>query len=79
MPSQATRNAENFSRMLEHVSGGLSLETVTSAELKEAAQCCGHCQETELCEGWLDRARKSDRRAPGFCPNSPGIWARVAE
>lgn len=78
MTTQAQRNAENFSRMLEHVSGGLSLESVTSAELKDASCCCAHCGETEMCEIWLDQARKSERRAPGFCPNSPGIWSRLA-
>lgn len=78
MTEQTQRNAENFTRMLEHVSGGLDFDSVSSAELKESAGRCAFCAETELCDNWLDQAKRSDRRAPGFCPNTAGVWAKIA-
>jgi hypothetical protein len=76
--SRTQRNACNFARMMEHVSGGMEMDAVSSQELAQAARSCRTCCETELCEGWLDQARPSERRAPGFCPNTFGVWSRVA-
>lgn len=78
MINQAQRSAENFSRMLEHVSGGLCPDGVTSADLKHAARGCGRCAQTDVCESWLDQVRRSERHAPGFCPDAAGVWSRIA-
>lgn len=78
MTELSQRNVENFTRMLEQVSGGLDFGTVSSAELKESANRCAGCSEAELCDNWLDQAKRSDRRAPGFCPITAGIWSKIA-
>lgn len=72
-----SRGARNFTRMLEHVSGGMPHD-LSSQELSRTARQCQSCSVLEMCEAWLDRIGPSDRQRPAFCPNAPGVWSQIA-